>query len=89
MEFTNQVRVARKDIEAYIRPVKQALIAATLANGGKTIDPLDYFEEDGFFYGKTTEGRFRYKDSHHFRPFYVCEKATFLDPLLRANERPQ
>ena len=89
VQFTNQVWMARKDIEALIRPVKQALIVAVTSNGGKTIDPLDYFEEDGGFNGKTPQGRFRYKDSNHFRPFYVCEKAFFLDSLLRASDNPK
>ncbi|MEI8287843.1 MAG: acyltransferase family protein [Verrucomicrobiota bacterium] len=88
-ELTNQVRVLRKDFEAYIQPVKQPLIAATLANGGKTIDPLDYFEEAGYLNGKTLAGRFRYQDADHFRPFYVTEKATFLDALLRVKDSPQ
>ena len=86
-ELTSQVRVARKDFEAFIEPVKRSLIDVVTSNGGKTIDPLDYFEEDGFFYGKTSDGRFRYKDEDHFRPFYVRERASFLDALLLAKER--
>lgn len=81
-EITNQVRVARKDFEAFIHPVKNILIAVVTHNGGKTIDPLDYFEENGFLNGKTAEGRFRYIDESHFRPFYVRENASFIDPLL-------
>ncbi len=57
-----------------------------VSNGAKVIDPLDYFVEDGAFYGKSPDGRFRYKDEHHLRPFFVMEKATFLDALLQAKE---
>jgi len=84
VEITNQVRMARSDFETFIQPVKKPLMDAVISNGGKTIDPLDYFEEAGFLNGKTSGGRFRYRDGEHMRPFYVIEKATFLDPLLGA-----
>jgi len=82
--ITRQVGVARKDFESFISPVKKPLIDVVARNGGQTIDPLDFFEEDGFFNGKTAEGRFRFRDSDHLRPFYIMDKASFLDPLLHA-----
>ena len=79
------MRVERKAFEEFVSPVRKPLLEAVLSNGGKIIDPLDYFDEEGFFNGKTLDGRFRYRDANHFRPFYVKEKATFLDPLLQAH----
>lgn len=82
-ELKKQITLAREDFESQISSVKKPLMEVVTANGGRMIDPLDYFEEEGFLNGKTSDGRFRYKDAHHFRPFYVRERATFLDPLLR------
>jgi peptidoglycan/LPS O-acetylase OafA/YrhL len=79
---TNDMRMLRKEFESFVRPVKKALLEIVVANGGKVIDPLDYFEEDGFLNGKTPGGKFRYMDGDHLRPFYAREKALFLDPLL-------
>jgi hypothetical protein len=79
-----QLRFSRTDFESFIRPVKTALFDVAVSNGARVIDPLDYFEEDGFLNGITPDGHFRYKDAHHFRPFYVREKAVFLDALLQA-----
>lgn len=82
---TNALVVERKDFEAFIAPVRQLVIDAVVPNGGKIIDPLDYFDEQGRLNGKTPAGHFRYKDSNHLRPFYAREKALFLDPLIRAD----
>ncbi len=80
----SQMRVERRTLEAFVYPVKKKLIEVVVANGGKVIDPYDYFEENGFFNGITADGEFRYRDHDHLRPFYVKEKASFLDALLEA-----
>jgi hypothetical protein len=85
----NPKPVPRTELEAFLAPIKQPLIEAVLAHGGKIIDPLDFFEENGGFVGTTSEGRFRYRDADHLRPFYVKEQAAFLDPLLRLRPRQQ
>lgn len=84
VSVTNEFRVARRDFEAFVQPVKRKIIDVVVANGGKVIDPLDYFERDGFLYGRTDEGAFLYKDSNHMRAGYVKEKATFLDSLIES-----
>jgi hypothetical protein len=83
--LTNQVSVSRSQFEAFIHPVKQLLIDTVTSNGGKTIDPLDYFAEGALLNGKTLDGRFRYIDNNHMRPSYVIEKATFFDDIIRHN----
>jgi peptidoglycan/LPS O-acetylase OafA/YrhL len=81
------VFVTRMAYELYIAPVKRILIDEVVSNGGRTIDPLDCFEEEnGRLNGMTPDGRFRYKDASHFRAFYVREKALFIDDLVRSRD---
>lgn len=79
---TNRLGVLRKEYEAFVLPVEERIVSVVLANGGKVVNPRDALEEDGFFYGRSMEGRFRYKDNSHMRPFFVKEKAGFIDALV-------
>ena len=81
-QFGAQVSISRAAFEQFIWPVKDPLRRTILNYGGQVVDPLDYFEEKGYFNGKTPDGRFRYRDADHFRAFYVDECATFLDSML-------
>jgi peptidoglycan/LPS O-acetylase OafA/YrhL len=54
----------------------------TLANGGKIIDPKKFLLDDGGFYGRSKDGKFNYKDSHHMRPHYAREKAVYMDYIM-------
>ena len=74
--------ITRKDLEAHVEPLKTKLTEAVIAGGGRVIDPYDYFEEDGKFGGIHGDGRFRYRDHHHFRAFYVEERAHFIDEIM-------
>lgn len=84
-ELAAKSPVSRKDFEGFVAPVTRLVTNSVLSNGGKIIDPLDYFAEDGCFRGITPDGRFRYKDGHHLRPFYVTENAVFIDHLVRSD----
>ncbi|MGV3756622.1 MAG: acyltransferase family protein [Verrucomicrobiota bacterium] len=77
-----RLALKRSDFESFIHPVKQILNTVVTANGGRTIDPLVYFDENGYFFGQTSDGRFLYQDKHHLRPFYAKEQATFIDALI-------
>ena len=76
------MQIRRADFERFILPVKKELLAVAALSGSRTIDPLDYLEEDGWLKGRTPEGVPRYIDEHHLRPFYVRERATFIDSLV-------
>ena len=80
---TNQVQISREAFETFLHPVMKEIADIVRKNGGQVIDPLDYFDEAGYFNAKAPDGRFRYKDASHLRPFYVTERATFLDSLIR------
>jgi peptidoglycan/LPS O-acetylase OafA/YrhL len=82
----NRLGVLRKDFDAYVSPVEKQLTDAVTMNGGSVINPRDVMEENGFIYGRTVTGEFRYKDNHHMRPFYARESASFLDALVAAPE---
>lgn len=78
-----QSNVPRSHLESIVGPLKAKLIDTVVKAGGRVIDPYDYFAENDIFSGHEADGRFRYKDSHHFRPFYAAERATFIDGLLQ------
>jgi len=77
-----KMTIDRRDIELYVQPLKAKLIGAVISGGGRVIDPYDYFEEAGKFVGLERDGQFRYKDHHHFRAFYVAQRASFIDDLF-------
>ncbi len=83
-QVLGRASVPRQDFESYILPVKSQLINLAKCTGARFIDPLDYFDEDGRFYGMTRDGHFNYRDANHLRPFYVKDRAVFIDPLLAA-----
>ena len=83
----NSSKITRQDFESFVHPVKKKLIEIVHANGGRVIDPLDYFEESGFLHGRTADLDFRFMDYGHMRPFYVRERATFLDALIQVQAR--
>ncbi len=81
--LSRSIKVSRRAFEAFVSPVNEPLAEVVVRNGGEVINSLDYFDEDGFFNGKASDGRFRYLDPDHLRPFYARERALFLDALLQ------
>ena len=75
--------ISRSEFESHAKALQEKLVASVLSNGGKVIDPLPYFEEEGSFHGRRADGEFYYRDGNHLRPFYAVERATFLDPLIQ------
>jgi hypothetical protein len=79
---SDRLGVSREQLESRF-PVERKLAEAVVANGGRLINPRETLEEGGFLFGLTAEGKFRYRDGNHLRPFYVREKASFIDALVQ------
>jgi peptidoglycan/LPS O-acetylase OafA/YrhL len=75
--------VSQAEFDHYISPLRIKIAEAADQAGATAIDPCDYIAEDGEFRGRDADGRFRYRDEHHFRAFYVEREATFIDDLLK------
>jgi hypothetical protein len=76
------VPVSIEEIKKLVNPIDEVISEVTIANGGKIVDPKNYLSENGVFFGRSKDGKFNYKDSHHLRPHYAIEKAVFLDDIL-------
>jgi hypothetical protein len=46
------------------------------------VDPMDYFCDNSKCPTITADGQPIYSDSNHIRPFYVEQKAVFIDKIL-------
>lgn len=62
--------------------------SAALAAGAEVIDPIPALCPDGVCPSKSADGRVIYRDSSHFRPFYVRERATYVDRVVASEARP-
>ena len=78
----DRLPVSVEEVKNLVSPIDDTISKVTIANGGKIIDPKKYLSENGVFYGRSKDGKFNYKDSHHLRPHYAIEKAVFLDDIL-------
>lgn len=73
------------DKEGYVNHVKTVMIklkAVASRSGSTVIDPIDYICGERVCPTTTKEGNPVYKDSQHLRPFFVREKALFIDQVL-------
>jgi peptidoglycan/LPS O-acetylase OafA/YrhL len=75
--------VSQEKYGDFISPLRDVLQEAALRGRAKTIDPCDYLVENGRFSGLEPDARFRYRDKHHFRSFYVQKFARFIDELMQ------
>jgi hypothetical protein len=77
-----QPYVSRTEFAAAIKPVTDRLRALAAVTGAHVIDPMDYFCEPEICRTVNADGMPLYRDSNHMRPFYVREKAAFIDGML-------
>ena len=79
----SDTRIARVDFEKFVTPVNTLLERIVQQNGGNIIDPLDFFDSGGYFYGVSTKGSCVYMDSNHLRASYTRSSIHFLDFLVQ------
>jgi peptidoglycan/LPS O-acetylase OafA/YrhL len=80
---TKQVAyVSRSEFAEVTKPVVERLRAIAAAAGATVVDPMDYFCDAAVCPTTTADGRPIYSDSNHIRPFYVEQKALFIDRIL-------
>ena len=63
-------------------PELQALRRAALAAGAEVIDPLPVLCPDEICPAVSSDGRPLYRDWSHMRPFYVRDRATYIDQIF-------
>jgi len=78
--------VSRGDFAAAVRPIVAQLEAIAAKTGARVVDPMDYFCEQTVCRTVTRDGVPVYSDSNHMRPFYVREKAAFIDRMVVAED---
>ena len=78
----DRLPVSVEEVKNLVSPIDDTISKVAIANGGKIIDPKIYLSENGVFFGRSKDGKFNYKDSHHMRPHYVLQKAAFIDELI-------
>ena len=74
--------VSKREFAELAKPVADRLKAAAAAAGAIVVDPADYFCDKSGCPTTTPDGQPIYSDSNHIRPFYVREKALFIDRIL-------
>ena len=74
--------VSRSAFAELTKPVVERLQAVAAAAGAIVVDPMDYFCDKFDCPTMTADGRPIYSDSNHIRPFYVEQKALFIDRIL-------
>jgi peptidoglycan/LPS O-acetylase OafA/YrhL len=80
---TKRVAYVRKsEFADFARPVVERLRAIAAASGAIVVDPTDYFCDNSICPTMTSDGQPVYSDSNHIRPFYVKQKALFIDRIL-------
>jgi peptidoglycan/LPS O-acetylase OafA/YrhL len=92
--FDPRRRISRSDGRLDLRalPVRQflstaapqlrAVREAVLAAGAEVIDPLPVLCREGICPAASPDGRPLYRDWSHMRPFYVRDRATYVDQVL-------
>lgn len=63
--------------------VQQDLEKVALESGATIINPMDFLCENNQCRSLDTDGEPMFKDSTHLRPFFVRNKATFIDKVVR------
>jgi peptidoglycan/LPS O-acetylase OafA/YrhL len=89
-----QLRIRQADAEVDLAeiirqplPVRQWLIDAARESGAVVIDPLATLCPEGRCPTRAPNADPFYLDHNHMRPFYVIERADFLDQTLRPRQR--
>jgi hypothetical protein len=74
--------VSRSEFAELTKPVVERLKAVAAAAGAIVIDPMDFFCDKSVCPTVTADGQPIYSDANHIRPFYVKQKALFIDRIL-------
>ncbi len=93
--FDPRRRISRSDGRLDLRPLSvreflataapqlEAVRRAVLAAGAEVIDPLPVLCPEGICPAVSSDGRPLYRDWSHMRPFYVRDRATYMDQVLK------
>ena len=81
--------VPREKIRNVQEPVRNLLKSIAARSGVNVIDALDFLCSDGKCMVVMPDGRPIYKDGVHMRPFYVLERAGFMDRTIFLDELPR
>jgi peptidoglycan/LPS O-acetylase OafA/YrhL len=76
-------RLARQSFLDDFGSLRTMLTDVGLKAGARVLDPLDVLCPDAVCPSMTEDGRPLYRDAWHLRPFYVRERALFVDGPLR------
>ncbi|HUR21213.1 MAG TPA: acyltransferase family protein [Vicinamibacterales bacterium] len=68
-----------------VGPILDRVSAVATAAGAVVIDPVPFICDDGVCQVIGPEGEPTHADRGHMRPWYVVQRATFLDQVLRAS----
>jgi hypothetical protein len=74
--------VSKSEFSELTKPVVERLKAVAAASGALVVDPMDYFCDKSACPTTAADGQPIYSDSNHIRPFYVKQKALFIDGML-------
>lgn len=74
--------VQRKDAEAKVEAVTEAMKIAAETGGATLLNPIEAFCDEIYCPTMTQDGKPVYKDNHHLRPFYAVEKSDFLKETM-------
>jgi hypothetical protein len=74
--------VGKIEFAEFTKPVVERLKVAAAAAGAIVVDPMDYFCDTTACPTMTADGQPVYSDSNHIRPFFVIQKALFIDRIL-------
>ncbi len=74
--------VSKNEFVGFARPIVERLKIIAARAGANVIDPMNYFCDELVCPTITADGRPIYSDSNHIRPFYVRQKALFVDRIL-------
>jgi peptidoglycan/LPS O-acetylase OafA/YrhL len=72
----------KRKLVSRVRPLSEHLQEIAFVTGARIIDPLDVLCPDGTCPAITQDGIPLYRDDNHMRPFYVKEKAVFIDQIF-------
>ena len=64
-------------MESYKKKYKYIKTIASKLNVN-LIDPLDTLSTDGYFYPVSNDGRLKYKDGYHMRPWFVLSFVDYI-----------
>ena len=81
--FFRATALTRSSMLTEYGAVRDRLTQVARDAGARVIDPLDVMCPDESCPVIADDGRLIYKDAIHFRPFWIEQRASFIDEILR------